>query len=70
MWPSFTANLPVQVNLGAFVGFARPAGHPAGQAEPDLPGGSGKGPKKFKNESSQNEVLYIGKCSHTPGEHF
>ena len=23
-----------------------------------------------KNESSQNEVLYIGKCSHIPGEHF
>ena len=26
--------------------------------------------KMSKNESSQNEVLYIGKCSHTSGEGF
>ena len=33
-------------------------------------GRSAKGQKKSKNESSQNEVFYSGKCSHTPGEPF
>ena len=33
-------------------------------------GSGSEGPKMSKNGSSQNELLYSGKCSHTLGDYF
>ena len=61
IFAAFPASLPVQ-------GGSRLGGFLIGKAATCL--AAPRVDKMSKNESSQNEVLYIGKCSHTPGDHF